>query len=262
MTVNAADTSAVQYHSEQSGRFASYYEQLTDNPYNASFLYSRRRLDSMLFRLLAERGDGLRLLDLGCGTGHYMARLAGHGFEVAGVDASPEMLQHARANNPAADIREGGVEAIPFPDCTFDFLICIEVLRYLPESRPCISEMARVLKPGGVCLTTATPLFNANAYWLVNRVANRVRVGNLSSLKQYFTTSRRLRREFEDAGFARPDVHGVYTGPINWVEHLVPRYFPRFVKLWEPVDAALADVRLLREFSNLFLVHAVRGGQG
>jgi SAM-dependent methyltransferase len=262
MTANAADTPAVQYHSGQTERFESYYQQLAHSPYKASFVYSRHRLDGMLFRFLPEQGQGLRLLDLGCGTGRYMAELSRRGFEVAGVDGSAEMLQHARANNPGSEVREGSVEDVPFPAGTFDFVICIEVLRYLPESRRCINEMARVLKPGGVCLATATPLFNANGYWLVNRVASRVRVGRLSSLKQYFSTSRRLRREFEGAGFPGPDIHGVYTGPINWVEHLAPRFYPRFLKLWEPVDSALADVPLLRGLSNLFLVHAVRGDRG
>jgi len=132
------------------------------------------------------------------------------------------------------------------------------VLRYLPSSSECIREMARVLKPGGICLTTATPLFNLNGYWLVNRMANLMGVGDLVRLKQFFTTSRKLKREFSDAGFAKPSVIGVYLGPINWVERLVPRALPRMLKMWEPVDSSLADAPILKELSNMFLVHGVR----
>src|SRR4051794_36986592 len=115
-----------------------------------------------------------------------MARFAEIGFEVAGGGGAAEMLEHAAANNPRAELQQSDVRALPFPDSSFDFVLCIEVLRYLPDPERCIGEMARVLRPGGVCLATATPLFNANGYWLVNRIASRVRVGRLSSVKQYF----------------------------------------------------------------------------
>jgi ubiquinone/menaquinone biosynthesis C-methylase UbiE len=174
------------------------------------------------------------------------------------VDGSEEMLGHARMNNPGAEILRADVEAIPFPDASFDFVVCIEVLRYLPASAACIQEMARVLKPGGVCLATATPVLNLNGYWLVNRIANAVRVGDLVRLKQFFTTSSKLRREFTDAGFQDSAVHGVYIGPINWIERLLPAALPRVLRAWEKKDAALADRAVLRELSNMFLVHATR----
>jgi ubiquinone/menaquinone biosynthesis C-methylase UbiE len=169
------------------------------------------------------------------------------------------MLIQARENNPGADIREADVESIPFPNASFDLVLCVEVLRYLPDSTSCIREMARVLKPGGVCIATAAPIFNLNGYFIVNRLANRFHVGNLVHLKQFFTTSGSLRRKFVDAGFRRAKVHGVYLGPVNWVERVMPRSLPLVLKAWEPVDGALADLPLLRQFSNMFLVHSLKG---
>jgi hypothetical protein len=116
-----------------------------------------------------------------------------------------------------------------------------------------------VLKPGGVCLATAAPLLNMNGYWLVNRVANLTKVGDLVRLKQFFTTSGRLSGEFIEAGFSQPRVRGVYSGPLNWIERLAPRALPHVLKTWEPMDAALSDLPLLREFSNMFLVRAIKG---
>ena len=245
-------------HSLKADKFAVSYRELSADVYRTCFTYSRRRLDIWLERYLPQRGDDLRLLDIGCGAGYHLARFRQRGFEVAGVDGSERMLQHARANNPGVEIRHGDVEKIPFPSGSFDFVLCIEVLRYLPSFSRCVQEMARVLKPGAVCLATAIPVLNLNGYWLVNRIANVVRVSSLVRLKQFFTTSDRLRREFVNAGFAVPTVHGVYFGPINWVEHLAPWALPRLLRAWEPLDAALADCPLLREFSNMFLVHAVR----
>lgn len=249
---------AIDQHSSQAGQFAERYRDLSADVYGSCFTYSRRRLDSLLERFLPARGAGLSLLDVGCGTGYHMASLRARGFNVAGIDGSEEMLEHARINNPGAEIRQADVEAIPFPDSSFDFVLCIEVLRYLPDSAACIREMARVLKPGGVCLATATPVFNLNGYWLVNRIASAVKVGDLVRLKQFFTTSSRLRREFAEAGFEKTAAHGVYIGPVNWVERLMPSALPRALRAWEKADAALADRAILRELSNMFLLHAVR----
>jgi ubiquinone/menaquinone biosynthesis C-methylase UbiE len=251
---------AIETHSIQADEFAERYQTPAGDAYGSCFTYSRKRLDVWLEHYLPARGDGLRLLDVGCGTGDHMARYRARGFEVAGVDGSEKMLEHARANNPGAEIPRADVEEIPFPDSVFDFVLCIEVLRYLPDARNCVREMARVLKPGGVCLVTAAPRFNLNGYWLVNRVANAVRIGDLVRLKQFFTSSSNLRRQFQASGFERPSIHGVYFGPINWVERLAPRALPSVLKSWEQADASVSDVRLLREFSNMFLVHAVKKG--
>ena len=261
--MNTADIQkqlAIEQHSVQANDFAERYDDLSANTYQSCFTYSRWRLDMNLQRYLPRRGDGLRLLDIGCGTGHHMAALRERGFEVAGVDGSEKMLEHARANNPGADIKRADVEEISFPDASFDFVLCVEVLRYLPDSLPCIREMARVLKPGGVCLATAAPTFNLNGYWVVNRIASLMRVGDLVRLKQFFTTSGRASREFMAAGFDRPAIHGVYLGPVNWLERLAPGTLPRALKAWEPIDKALADRAVVREFSNMFLIHAVRKG--
>jgi ubiquinone/menaquinone biosynthesis C-methylase UbiE len=252
---------AIEVHSSQAEEFASSYNDFSADAYSACFTYSRKRLDQWLERFLPDRGEGKSLLDVGCGTGHHMARLAKRGFAVAGVDGSPEMLEHARTNNPGARIEQSDVEHIPFESGTFDFVLCIEVLRYLPDFSRCVGEIARVLKPGGVCLATAAPLLNSNGYWLINRAASLVRIGSLVRLKQYFTTSGRLRRTFASSGFESPEIHGVYIGPVNWVEHIAPKSLSRILKAWESTDEKLADCPLFREFANMFLVRAVRGNK-
>ena len=249
---------AIDTHSLQAGEFAESYQELEQDAFRTCFTYSRRRLEQFLERYLPARGDGLKLLDVGCGTGHYMASLRDRGFTVAGVDGSEGMLEHARTNNPGADIRHSDVEELPFASESFDFVICIEVLRYLPHLTRAVREMGRVLKPGGVCLATAAPVLNLNGYYVINRVANMMPVGNLVRLKQFFTTSGRLSREFQEAGFEKPAIHGVYIGPVNWFEHLTPKALPALLKWWEPIDAQLADRPVLRQFANMFLVRGVR----
>ena len=250
---------AIAQHSLQADEFAARYGAPCADDYSSCFRYSRRRLDACLDRWLPARGDGARLLDVGCGTGHHMARLAERGYTVAGVDGSDEMLQHARTINPGAAIERSDVESLPFPDASFDYVICIEVLRYLPSSARCLREMARVLKPGGTCLATAAPLLSLNGYWAVNRLANATRLGNLVRLKQFFTTSGRLRRAARDAGFTAVQIEGVYTGPVNWIERLAPRVLPRALKSWEPIDRSIANRPVVRDLSNMFLLVARHG---
>ena len=249
---------AIALHSQAAPEFAQRYSELAADPYGSCFSYSRHRLQVAMEPILPERGEGLRLLDVGCGTGHHLAQLRQRGFDVSGVDGSEEMITLARDNNPGVPVRQGDVEALPFDSGTFDVVLCIEVLRYLPGLSGCLSEMARVLKPGGICLATATPLLNLNGYWLVNRLASKWGVPGFVNLEQSFCTLRGLRREFEAAGFVRSQIHGVYFGPVNWVERLAPPVLPAFLRRWERLDSLLADRPLFRQLSNMFLVHAAR----
>jgi ubiquinone/menaquinone biosynthesis C-methylase UbiE len=248
---------AVEVHSDQAHEFAASYETYGHDPYASCFTYSRMRLQQALDAYLPQSGTGLRAIDVGCGTGHHLADLVRRGFEVAGTDGSAEMLEQARDANPTADLHQADVAALPFADNSFDVALCIEVLRYLPDPRSCIAEMARVLRPGGLCLATAAPLFSVNGYAVVNRVALLAPIGDLVRLKQFFTTPQQLRRRFEEAGFSAVDVRGVYAGPLNWIEHFAPRGLPSLLRRWEPVDQRLADRPRLRGLSNMLLVKAV-----
>jgi ubiquinone/menaquinone biosynthesis C-methylase UbiE len=247
---------AVETHSQQAREFSDSYAELAARPFGSCFAYSRRRLERALAFHLPQSGAGLRLLDVGCGTGHHLRALRARGFEAAGVDGSAAMLDEARRNNPGADFRQSDVEKLPFEAASFDYALCIEVLRYLPDPRPCLREMRRVLRPGGVCLATAAPLLNLNGYWLINRLGTLLPLTGFVRLKQYFCTSSQLRRAFVEAGFQDVVIQGVYVGPINWIERILPTALPTVLEAWEPWDAVLANRWPMRELSNMFLLRA------
>ena len=92
----------------------------------------------------------------------------------------------------------------------------------------------------------------------MNRVAVRVPMGGIVRLKQFFHTSFGLERRFRGAGFREVAVHGVYLGPINWVERIAPSVLPRFLRGFEKLDGALSDLPLVRDLSAMLLVHAIR----
>jgi SAM-dependent methyltransferase len=97
------------------------------------------------------------VLDLGCGAGFdaLVAALAvGPTGRVAGVDLSPEMLAVAESGRAAAglstvEFRQADVEALPFPDASFDVALSNGVLNLIPDKPAALREVFRVLKPGG-----------------------------------------------------------------------------------------------------------------
>ena len=101
-------------------------------------------------RVGVEVGD--RVLDLACGTGavaRVAAELVGDGGRVVGVDVNRAMLDVARARLPELEWREASVLALPFADGRFDAVFCQLGLQFFPDRLAALSEMRRVLAPGG-----------------------------------------------------------------------------------------------------------------
>lgn len=247
---------AIETHSEQAELFTNRYEVINQNPYQNSFVYSRKRLNEWLDKYMPADGTGLKLADIGCGTGYHLKRYKDRGFEITGVDGSEDMLKQARIANPGIEFLKTDVDEIPLPSATYDFALCIEVLRYLPDILPCIKEIKRVLKPGGTALITAAPTFQATLYPIVNKLVLKTKKENFTQLKQYFHTFSELKEASQKAGFGDVEIHGVYGGNSIWLERFVPSVIPPFLKVWENVDNLTADAPVLRNFSNMFLIVA------
>lgn len=107
---------------------------------------------------LAQLKPGEHVLDVGCGTGTLALcaqAVVGRSGRVCGVDASPEMIARAvdkaRAAGAGVELRTGVVEALDFPDASFDAVLNTMMLHHLPAKvrALCAAEMRRVLKPGG-----------------------------------------------------------------------------------------------------------------
>jgi ubiquinone/menaquinone biosynthesis C-methylase UbiE len=101
---------------------------------------------------------GERVLDVGCGSGAVtrdIAKRVGSRGLVVGLDPSPALLAVARdlaqqtGLGDCVEFREGSALRLPFPDRSFDAVVCVTVLSHVPKGEAAIPEFVRVLRPGG-----------------------------------------------------------------------------------------------------------------
>ncbi len=98
---------------------------------------------------------GTRLLDAGCGAGLLALLASFRGAQVTALDASPGQVAIARQRLPGADVREGGLEALPFADASFDAVTAVNSVFYAADMAAAMRELVRVTRCGGRVIVTA-----------------------------------------------------------------------------------------------------------
>lgn len=98
---------------------------------------------------------GTRLLDAGCGAGLLALLASLRGARVTAIDASAALLAIARERLPAADVREGDLEALPFADASFDAITAVNSVFLAADMAAAMHELSRVARPGGRVVVTA-----------------------------------------------------------------------------------------------------------
>jgi ubiquinone/menaquinone biosynthesis C-methylase UbiE len=134
---------------------------------------------------------GRRVLDIGCGTGRFLAQLD----EVAkawGVDRSPEMLEVARSRVGGAGLKLGSAEMLPFKDDWFE-RATMWLVAHLVDRPPAFAEAARVLEPGGrFAVATFDPSY-FDSFWLNELFPSMERID-----RERFPTADELTAELAD----------------------------------------------------------------
>jgi SAM-dependent methyltransferase len=92
---------------------------------------------------------GTDVLDVGCGSGLALSMAAALGARCSGIDISPALLAVAFQRVPGADLREGGLDVLPFGDAAFDVVLAVNALQFAFDPAAALSEVARVLRSGG-----------------------------------------------------------------------------------------------------------------
>lgn len=125
----------------------------------------QRRLE-MIVHAVGERIKG-SILENGCGVGMYVEHLSPFGGTVIGLEYDFERTVDAHANSP--HILNAAGENIPLPSGIFDLILSHEVIEHVRDDRVAVSEIVRVLKPGGraviFCPNRGYPFETHGIYW-------------------------------------------------------------------------------------------------
>lgn len=116
--------------------------------------WSRRwgRLPEPVWAEIAGRtgiGPGVRLLDVGCGAGEFLAYAASAGAGVSGADPAPGMALAAQRRVRDADVQVAGFEELPWPPDSFDVVVAVNALQFAEDIDAGLREMIRVSTSGG-----------------------------------------------------------------------------------------------------------------
>ena len=124
--------------------FAARYEDRRDGHDSGGY---HDLVDELEVGFVERFGRGRDVLEVGCGTGLLLRRIAGFARSARGVDLSPGMLEKARARG--LDVLEASATDLPFPDGSFDVVCSFKVLAHVRDVGRALAEMARVTRPGG-----------------------------------------------------------------------------------------------------------------
>jgi len=162
---------------------------------------------------------GLRILDIGCGSGGLARQLVAEGAEVAGVDSGGQAIREAAAAAPAAEFVEGVAEALPFDDMTFDIAVMMNALHHVPEQAmgAALREAARVLKHNGVFLVIE-PLVTGNFFEALRLVEDETVVRQAAQAAIDTAVSRRELLLVETLTYVRREV---FETPGAFLERII-----------------------------------------
>jgi ubiquinone/menaquinone biosynthesis C-methylase UbiE len=164
--------------------------------------YDRRYLDEdyeLVERALFEfiGPNSRRVLEVGCGTGHWLHRLQNSQIEAIGIDPSDAMLSHARRKMPCGRLIRGRAEALPFEVGRFDRLFYINAFHHVADKRRAIEEARRVLRAGGTMLTIGLdPHTGIDRWWIYDYFPETLEID-----KQRYPSCEQTRAFMHAAGF-------------------------------------------------------------
>ena len=100
------------------------------------------------------------VLDVGCGEGRFCRQMKALGLKCTGLDPTAQLLDAAKAADPDSQYVLGQAESLPFPDSSFELVVCYLTLIDIEGLTEAVAELNRVLKPGGQILIANLQSYN------------------------------------------------------------------------------------------------------
>jgi SAM-dependent methyltransferase len=175
--------------------------------------------------------SGDKILDLGCGFGRHAFEAARRGASVVALDAGRDEVEGVAATfaamveagelspeNLHVAAVQGDALAIPFPDGTFDRVICSEVLEHIPDDIGAMRELARVLRPGGTMAITVPRFGPELINWALSDAYHNVPGGHIRIFRKS-----QIKKRLTSVGMkvtSHHYAHGLHS-PYWWLKCLV-----------------------------------------
>jgi SAM-dependent methyltransferase len=192
---------------------------------------------------------GMTVLELGCGTGYFTRELARSGANIIAIDVSPELLEIARADHPAENVRYEvqNACALSYSDAHFDSVVGSSVLHHL-EIREALREIYRVLKPGAAIYFTEPNMLNPQIAIQKNVPWVKRKLGDSPDETAFFRWP--LRRLLKETGFG--DVR------IDPFDFLHPKTAGFLVNRMNGLGHFLENVPVISEFAGSLYIRAIK----
>ena len=192
---------------------------------------------------------GMRVLELGCGTGYFTRELARLGADVIAVDVSPELLEIAKANCSMPNVRYEiqDASALSYSSAMFDSVVGSSVLHHL-EIKEALQEIYRVLKAGGAIYFTEPNMLNPQIAIQKNVPWVKRKLGDSPDETAFFRWP--LRGLLEKTGY-----RDVRVDPFDFLHPKTP------VALIDRVNAFgrfLENVPVVSEFAGSLYIRAIK----
>ena len=193
--------------------------------------------------------SGMTVLELGCGTGYFTRELAHCGADIVAVDVSPELLEIARANCSAPNVRYEIQNAyeLSYPGDAFDSIVGSSVLHHL-EIEEALRQIHRVLRPGGTMFFTEPNMLNPQIVIQKNVPWVKQRLGDSPDETAFFRW--RLRRLLEVTGF-----RSVQIDPFDFLHPKTPTTLIGGV---DAVGRFLESLPVISEFAGSLYIRAIK----
>jgi ubiquinone/menaquinone biosynthesis C-methylase UbiE len=162
-------------------------------------------------RRFASAASAPEVLEVGCGTGHWLAALAPHVRSAAGLDPSAGMLSRARAAVPGAMLVRGRASALPWPAASFDRVLAVNALHHFGGPDAFVAEARRVLRPGGgVLVVGLDPHVGVDRWWIYEHFPSA-----LAADRARYPATARLRELLASAGFVNAETTVAQHRPVS-----------------------------------------------
>ena len=149
--------------------------------------------------------DSAKLLEVGCGTGHWLGFLATCGRSPIGMDSSKQMLLRAREVSSEWTLLQARAETLPFPNRYFDRVFCINSYHHFTNKPTFLSEARRILQPsGGLMVIGLNPHQGQDKWWVYDYFPETVRLD-----KERYQSTAEIQAAMEQFGFIRCEVREV-----------------------------------------------------